>query len=258
MQLDNYQENGVFLAKKLAQPSQLNSLVADIQRVFSEHTEPTDRGVFDLAKRNFDLYRKCAALCQQLPAVHRLGTEPDIISFVQNKLGLGLPTINLKPVLFFSHPRLAKHTFYWKAEAHQDWSGMRGSLNGVVAWLPVRPLTPDMGYLEVSPSSHLWGFQKHEEDGPGYRAVTKDDFGFVPVPMNLGDILFFNTFTMHRSGENTSDKIRVAVNFRFDDVTEQTFRERGYPQPFAYNRCTHDGFDPTVQQIEMAISKGKI
>ena len=54
------------------------------------------------------------------------------------------------------------------------------------------------------------------------------------VTLNKGDILIFSSFLVHKSGELTNDEIRWSCHFRYNNLNEVDFIERGYPSPYQY------------------------
>ena len=56
----------------------------------------------------------------------------------------------------------------------------------------------------------------------------------MPVEVKQGDALFFSSFLVHRSGDNVTDAIRWSCHFRYNDLAENTFIERKYPNPYTY------------------------
>ncbi len=48
--------------------------------------------------------------------------------------------------------------------------------------------------------------------------------------MEQGDALFMNSFLVHRSGTNVTDRIRLSMHFRYNDASESTFISRKYPR----------------------------
>ena len=192
-----YNDNGYYLARKLIAASDIDEVRRQSDVVFALQAKQfgiqsvCDQLIFELAQANWDLYVSCAQVCHQVPALHRIGVCNAMLNQIKI-LGVVTTNINMKPVLFFSSQQLAKHRFYWRSDPHQDYSGMKGSLNGIVAWAPVAPLTEEMGYLQVLPSSHKQGLVKHEPSGPSYRATEKTDGNWVSIPMEVGDVLFFS------------------------------------------------------------------
>ena len=47
-----------------------------------------------------------------------------------------------------------------------------------------------------------------------------------------GDLLAFSAFLVHRSGTNSTESIRWSCHFRYNDLAEATFVERGYPHAY--------------------------
>jgi ectoine hydroxylase-related dioxygenase (phytanoyl-CoA dioxygenase family) len=131
---------------------------------------------------------------------------------------------------------LAKSQGYWKAPAHQDWRSIQGSLNSVVIWVPLLSIDKSLGALEVVPGSHCDGLMSTTEDD-FYRAIDDErytDESFVPVETTIGDCLLFSTFLVHRSGTNSTNRVRWSCHFRFNDMLEKTFIEREFPNPYIY------------------------
>jgi ectoine hydroxylase-related dioxygenase (phytanoyl-CoA dioxygenase family) len=92
-----------------------------------------------------------------------------------------------------------------------------------------------LGALEVLPGSHRWGLLPADMvDGFGHlrQAVSNDQF--VAIEVEKGDALFFSTFLVHRSGTNVTDSLRWSCHFRYNNLAERTFLERGFPHPYIY------------------------
>ena len=54
------------------------------------------------------------------------------------------------------------------------------------------------------------------------------------LEVERGDVLFFSTLLVHQSGTNVSPGIRWSCHFRYNNLREATFIERGYPHPYLY------------------------
>ena len=52
--------------------------------------------------------------------------------------------------------------------------------------------------------------------------------------MEQGDVIFFSSFLIHRSGTNETEHIRWSTHFRYNDLDEKSFVERGYPHAYIY------------------------
>ena len=90
--------------------------------------------------------------------------------------------------------------------------------------------------IEVIPGSHRQGLC------PGrqlehYYEVDPSCYGeqdFVRVAAQRGDALLFSTFLVHRSGQEGTDGVRLAISARYENAAEPTFVDRVYP--FAQTR----------------------
>jgi phytanoyl-CoA hydroxylase len=80
----------------------------------------------------------------------------------------------------------------------------------------------------------LWGLVESEQDDWFRRIEGIDNSNFVSVDVEAGDVLFFSAFLIHQSGDNITQSIRWSCHFRYNDLSESTFIERGYPHPYIY------------------------
>lgn len=91
----------------------------------------------------------------------------------------------------------------------------------VGAWLAVTEATLENGCLHVLPGSHHEPVHEHVRDrrpgaNYGYVEIIDHDLaGSVPVLMQPGDLLLFDSHLMHRSTDNVSDGIRGAIVYHY-------------------------------------------
>jgi len=126
---------------------------------------------------------------------------------------------------------------YHKSPPHQDWRSMQGSLDSVVIWVPLTDIDFDGHPVEFAPGSHKLGLletQPHPATPEVIDHRIKDEH-FTPAFAKVGDAVVFSSFTVHRSREKGDDtRLRMAVSFRYNNIMEHTFIERGYPNPYSY------------------------
>jgi phytanoyl-CoA hydroxylase len=192
-----------------------------------------EAALYQFFREDTEGFINCGKTCQHLVSLHRLALSEPLIARLRD-FGIERPNICTRPVIFFNSSHLAKSESYYKAPPHQDWRSMQGSLNAMVVWVPLIDIGKDLGALGIVPGSHLAGLLDSVQDD-WYRTVkgTTDD-QYVPVEVEAGDALFFSAFLLHRSGGNTTDSIRWSCHFRYNDLDEQTFVERKYPNPYIY------------------------
>ncbi len=106
----------------------------------------------------------------------------------------------------------------WHQDSHYfDFGPTNGGRPIVGLWLAVTEATLENGCLQVLPGSHREPVHEHVDDlrpgaNLGYREIVDHDMsGAIPVTMNTGDLLIFDSHLMHRSTDNVSDGIRAAM-----------------------------------------------
>jgi phytanoyl-CoA hydroxylase len=241
-----YRQTGSVLVPSLVSTTAADGLRAEAWRVFKHQLQrhgligEGDLPEAELTTALYTYFREhtaefanCGKQIQHLIDLHRLSLSHDVLAVVR-ELGLREPNISVRPVMFFNNPRLAKQEFYWKTPPHQDWRSMQGSLDSVVVWIALVDVDTDLGALEVVPGSHRRGLLADRLiDGFGQTDEFPDG-DFVAVEMRKGDALFFSSFLVHRSGTNVTDAVRWSAQFRYNNLSEATFVERGYPHSFVY------------------------
>jgi ectoine hydroxylase-related dioxygenase (phytanoyl-CoA dioxygenase family) len=109
----------------------------------------------------------------------------------------------------------------WGQPWHQDshYFAFEPARPIVGLWLAVTEATLDNGCLHVLPGSQREPVHEHVDDrrpgaNLGYREIVDHDMsGAIPVLMDPGDLLVFDSHLMHRSTDNASDGIRAAMVF---------------------------------------------
>jgi ectoine hydroxylase-related dioxygenase (phytanoyl-CoA dioxygenase family) len=98
-------------------------------------------------------------------------------------------------------------------------------------WLAVTEATLENGCLHVLPGSHTEPVHEHIPDrrpGANYgyvEIVDHDMAASVPVLMDPGDLLVFDSHLMHRSTDNVSVGIRAAMVFHYAATGTRELRE---------------------------------
>ena len=186
-----------------------------------------------LFEQDLPTFIQCGKTCQHLVALHRFALQ-DRLLLALGEVGVAEPQICTRPVLYFNNPALAVTEGHYKTPPHQDWRSMQGSLNAVVAWVPLVAVDRPLGALEIIPGSHRHGLADTVPDDWYRRIASSNDAEFIPVEVGAGDLLLFSAFLIHRSGDNTTDAIRWSCHFRYNDLAEPTYIARGYPSPYVY------------------------
>ncbi|MEY2792179.1 MAG: hypothetical protein RJA76_171 [Bacteroidota bacterium] len=188
-----------------------------------------------LFENHLDTFINCGKLIQTgLIELYQLAVNPDLINLLKD-LGLQVPNMCTRPVLFFNHPDLAKKEHFYKTPLHQDWVSMLSSDDSVVVWLPLMDLDIAHGPVIFYPETHKMGPLTNTIEN-GFAEVDFDRAAHkrVQVPLKRGDVVIFSTFLVHESGQITNNEIRWSCHFRYTNMEDPTFVNKGFPHPYVY------------------------
>lgn len=204
------------------------------KKVDIDNTNEFETAMFELFNADFNTFVNTGKQTQHLISLHSLGVKPEIVELL-HELGLEMPSIAVRPSMQFNSRYLSKSGSHWKLGAHQDWRTGQGSLDSVVFWFPLIDCDEALGSLQVIPSSHKYGLLKADDNG--YTGTIQEDINeedFVQTEFEQGDLLVFSAFLIHRSGNNVTKNIRWSIQFRYNNMFEGTFKERGFPMTYIY------------------------
>ena len=243
-----YKQKGFVLLKGFLDPRELDAVRADAKQIFMIQMKRNglissldisesefEKALYELFKQDFQQIVYCGKQAQHLISLHRLSLNERVLD-VLRELGLEFPVINVRPTIFFNSRHLGKRDVDWKKPAHQDWRTTQGSLDSTILWVPLIDIDKSLGALEIVPESHKLGLL-HYETQNDYHSIAEAEekqFRFVSIEAQKGDALFFSTLLVHRSGNNTSESIRWSCHFRYNNLHEPTFIERGFPHSYIY------------------------
>ena len=111
-----------------------------------------------------------------------------------------------------------------KTDWHQEIAFVRNP--GLVLWIPLVEMTDDIGPLHILKKSHLEGeiiiernkIREYTTSRVSQTEIPNEilkKFEDIPVKMEKGDALFFDTKLIHKSGDNTSKRIRFSCQTRY-------------------------------------------
>ncbi len=243
----SYKENGSLLVKGFFQRQEIAAIrdegkqvfIAQMRRLGIVQTDDLseqafEQGMAQLFDADLQTFTNCGKQAQHLISLHRLSLDERVVRAIV-ELGLEFPNISTRPVLYFNSRRLAKKEVYWRLSLHQDWRSMQGSLDSIVVWVPLMDIDRSLGALEIIPGSHKLGLLQAEMvDGYGHIEEPVTAFEAQPVEVEAGDALFFSAFLLHQSGTSVTDAIRWSCHFRYNNLHERTFVDRGFPHPYIY------------------------
>lgn len=153
----------------------------------------------------------------KLPEFHAIQHHPNLLGLLARMLD--------ETVL--PHPRIIGRTIFPQREAfttppHQDFIPIQGTADTYTAWIPLSDLPTELGGLQVAAGSHQHGIYEFQPAmGAGGLAVTDPLEGtWAYSPFQQGDVLIFHSMTVHKGMPNTSDRLRMSMDGRYQKVND--------------------------------------
>ncbi len=269
--LKSFNEQGFHVARGLLDDAVTGQVLEDFDLALKQKLAqlglPIRNGGDNLALRDnmaalldYDktLYLRLLRLASRLHSVAALATHRRIIAILRQ---LGMNTLSLTAG-FAAHivsNELRIPGGYLGWAPHQDWTAGQGSLRQVVVWAPLMDVDADFYPLKLIPGSHKSGVWQADREKVISRGALIEidadryaDEDWMPVEMARGDVAFMSGFLVHTTGEGRRSGVRIACGVRYEDITEPTYVDRGYPCAFNGQTATqkelHPGF-PTPAQV---------
>lgn len=111
-----------------------------------------------------------------------------------------------------------------RTRPHQDFPVLQTTADTVTCWTPLVPCPPALGGLMLRPGSHRDGYLEPDGEGfgpyPVFLAVSDDEPGWATTTYEPGDVVLFHGLTVHASLPNTTDRLRLSMEFRFQSVAD--------------------------------------
>ena len=221
-----WERDGFFVIRDFADPAVCKAMlerVVEIVRDVDEKGRPRHADALVLPEANL-AGRQAAHPEDAVSKVFRLHRDP-----VFRPFSLSDPLCDVVGALIGSEVDLFLSQFIFKAPGawgqpwHQDsyYFPFEPARPVVGIWLAVTAATLDNGCLHVLPGSQIEPIHGHIPDrrpnaNYGYVEIVDHDMtAAVPVLMEPGDLLVFDSHLMHRSTDNLSDGIRAAMVYHY-------------------------------------------
>lgn len=223
----NMEREGYALLRGFFDPEDMRDAVAAFERVLSSHgwidasREPGQAyispGVFHLhsSKEFYDL--QYDFYLEQ--AVHKVVHHEKLKSFFRSYFQEeAILHPNFYPRAVFTAPPTLS---YYPTPKHQDFPVFQGSPNTITCWLVFNNCPRENGPLIVSPSSHTEGVHPYNISENGGMEISGEfDNHWASADLQLGDLLIFSCYTVHKALPNTKDYFRISIDLRYQPVSE--------------------------------------
>ena len=240
---EKFRENGYSVAKSIISEKEINAVLETIFRIYFKYNpssklrdlqEPWNSDLFheEIIKFRksdpkrfsllYDSTQTSASIMELLTSELIAKYSASLLDTKNNELCITEGMIRMDA------PGDKRNIAGW----HQEISYLRN--NGLVIWIPLSDITPDLGSLQVCPKSHNEGELKVVQNknlSSDVSTVSVDEikpeyiakYSKMDIEIKKGDVLFFNTKLFHRSGVNTSDRIRFSCQIRHAINTAEDF-----------------------------------
>ena len=245
--IESYTKNGFAIVKNIVPAQRINSLLENIFNLFCKYstdyqelknmekpwnTELFHKKLIEFRQKDPESFGAIYDSLKTSLTLTQLITDNKVADFVAKFLKIKPSDLSIsEPMCRLDVPNDERNTLDW----HQERSFFpqnRNGLNGLVCWIPLTDITEEMGPMHISPRSHAEGQLKLSNRTKKNTSYTTQ----IPVPeefvskyedlavrANAGDAVFFNMLLFHRSGQNISNKIRLATQGRFHTSTADDF-----------------------------------
>ncbi len=162
---------------------------------------------------------------KQIPAFLRLVSNKkneDVFNSLRGSSSAGIAASGYG--IRIDNPNEEKYRSLW----HYEYRDQFRSMDGMVFWSPLAPVTADMGAVLICPKSHLEGprrsylndIENPEKTGAYALRIENEaeeiaKYGTVQPLSNPGDLMLMDFLTLHSSGKNTSNRSRWSMQFRY-------------------------------------------
>ena len=245
--IESYTKNGFAIVKNIVPAQRINSLLENIFNLFCKYstdcqelknmekpwnTELFHKKLIEFRQKDPESFGAIYDSLKTSLTLTQLITDNKVVDFVAKFLKIKPSDLSIsEPMCRLDVPNDKRNTLDW----HQERSFFpqnRNGLNGLVCWIPLTDITEEMGPMHISPRSHAEGQLKLSNKTKKNTSYTTQ----IPVPeefvskyedlavrTNVGDAVFFNMLLFHRSGQNISNKVRLATQGRFHTSTADDF-----------------------------------
>ena len=244
--ITDYNKNGYAILRNIVPHPRIDALLENIYKLYRKYStdyeldesedpwksEMFHKKLIEFRKKDPKLFGAIYDSLKTSLTLTQLVSDDVIVDNVAKFLCVESSDVSIsEPMCRLDVPNDKRNALEW----HQERSFFpqnRDGLHSLVCWIPLTSVTEEMGAIHISPESHAGGLitpaQNEKKSELSTRQISVPEehvkkYEDLVVPVDVGDVVFFNMLLYHRSGVNISDKVRFAVQSRFHTATADDF-----------------------------------
>jgi ectoine hydroxylase-related dioxygenase (phytanoyl-CoA dioxygenase family) len=215
---EEMEAHGYVLIRGLLAPKDLDPLLRGVTEVLHDaewlnaNSDPCDR-LANTTAACFEDDAPFKAVYDRvfcLQSLHALPHHPVLPLIMKLLVGPDL-LIHPKSVCRLIFPKFDRAV----TQAHQDHTAVAGDEETFTAWLPLHDCPLEQGPLRILDGSHRFGLQPTDGETGCIPPGTERGCDWVGGDIHAGDLLLFNSLTVHEAEPNRSNRMRISLDCRF-------------------------------------------
>jgi ectoine hydroxylase-related dioxygenase (phytanoyl-CoA dioxygenase family) len=231
---NNFEQNGYAIFKSIFDKAEINNAIESLLFCFNSQLEYLElqktSSLYDAMKslhsEDIQRFKGVSSSLWRNIDIYNLLHHTKIQNILKYELGYQKTSVAGGQVVHFQSKQMITPGGYFGLPAHQDFPSVNGSLDGVIVWIPLLENTNCEFPLQLIPGSHKNGVYATIDSGDKPWEIKPElylDNEFVSLNCELGDLVVMSTFTVHRSGQEGGDGLKLACSSRFDNLGESSF-----------------------------------
>ena len=250
-----YDKRGYVVVKNLIEKQKINLLKKKLAELFktcyekhkiyllSDVTLDWDckifnNKIFSLRKKYPEIFSKVYNMIKNNNLLINILNDKKIISHAANLISTKKHNLwNGEFMLRMDAPKDKRNNLGWHQEVYYYTLQTINGENGIVAWVALSKLINETnGGVQVCPSSHLEGMVSSVKKINSSKSIRKNQLISITrsvdkkilkkykpetINANIGDVIFMNMKTFHRSGKNISNYFRLSTVSRLFDMNSK-------------------------------------
>ncbi len=245
-QINEFQTQGVLVVESVLTHTDLNPVIEEINEFISARARQfLQEGKIQNLYENEPFEQRFALLYEQSQEINKnmditeiqgertfeFLRNKNLLDVVENLIGgeiICSPIQHLRAKFPQSLAKKNPNFFYgvpWHQDASVTWEEADPS-EIITFWIPLADATLDTGCMDVIPGIFNKGLLLHGPTsfGPSIKDDQVPQLTPRPVPCHKGGMVIMHKYTPHRSGPNTSNRVRWSLDLRYQKTGTPTGR----------------------------------